>query len=148
MAIIVESDRGEAHVETIAIKVAKWLNNCEKTLDFVYSYQPSILTVSEALQGNHSLKIFDPYGYIAELPLSKKVESIENENGKPINKIEDIYGQLIVKLNTGEELSGRWVEGKREGQGSIHGPRQDKVVLSPRLDKVILRGIERAGKDT
>ena len=62
MVIIVESyARG-----TFAENIAKWINNCEQTLGFVYFYQPSILTVLDALQGNHSMKICDPYGHLAE----------------------------------------------------------------------------------
>ena len=128
MAIIVESeDSGEICAENIAIKVAEWIKKCEKTIDFVYNYEPTELSVLEALQGNPKLKIIDPYGYISEAPLSKKVESIETHNGKPINKIDNISGKLTVKLNTGEELSGRWVDGKREGHGIILGPRLEKV---------------------
>eukprot|EP00092_Neocalanus_flemingeri_P044421 GFUD01049257.1.p1 GENE.GFUD01049257.1~~GFUD01049257.1.p1 ORF type:complete len:137 (+),score=30.47 GFUD01049257.1:31-441(+) len=127
MAIVIESYKGEINAENIAIRVAEWMKNCEKTLDFVYSYTPTELSVLEALQGNPSLKICDPYGYISEVPLSKKVESIENENGKPVNKRANISGDLTVKLTTGEELSGRWVDGRREGQGIVQGQRLDKV---------------------
>ena len=45
MGIIVESyARG-----TFAENIAKWINNCEKTLSFVYFYQPSILTVLDVI---------------------------------------------------------------------------------------------------
>ena len=128
MAIILESDHsGEACAETIAIKVAEWIRKCEKTIEFVYNYEPSELSVLEALQGDPTRKIFDPYGYISEVPLNKKVNSIETYNGKPVNKTDNISGKLIVTLTTGEELSGRWVEGKREGQGTIMGQRLEKV---------------------
>ena len=42
----------------------------------------------------------------------------------------NISGNLEVNLFTGEELSGRWVEGGRDGQGALCGPRLDKVGLS------------------
>ena len=128
MAIIVESeDSGEICAENIAIKVAEWIKKCQKTIDFVYNYEPTELSVLEALQGNPKLKIIDPYGYISEAPLSKKVDSIETHNGKPVNKNDNISGKLTVKLNTGEELTGRWVDGRREGQGIVLGPRLEKV---------------------
>ena len=131
MAIIVECDTKET--ANIHMKVAEWMASCEKCLGCVYNRKPCQLTVSEALQGNPAKKICDPYGFISELPLSKKVESIETENGKPFNRESNISGNLIVKLNTGEELSGRWVEGGRDGQGALCGPRLDKVRLTSAL---------------
>ena len=127
MTIIVLSDWGETYTESIGMKVAEWINNCEKSLGFVYNNKPNELSVLDALQGNPNLKICDPYGYISEVPLSKRVESIENENGKPLNKEANISGNLIVKLTTGEELSGRWVNGRREGPGALYGHRLEKV---------------------
>ena len=70
-----------------------------------------------------SLK-FEKDPIISEVPLSKKLDNIETSNGKPVKKTDNISGQLVVNLTTGEELSGRWVGGKREeGLGPIRGPR-------------------------
>jgi len=108
--------------------VAEWITKCEKSLDIVYGQTPEELSVSEALQGNPRLKICDPYGYLSEMPLSKKVQSIENDNGKPVTEVHNnLSGNLLVKLTTGEELSGRWVDGRREGLGALTGPRLEKV---------------------
>ena len=118
----------ELHEDKLADKVAQWVRKCEKTVDFVYNYEPTELSVLEALQGDPSCKIFDPYGYICDMPLSKKVERIETVNGKLEEKNDKISGMLVVTLTTGEELSGKWVEGKREGQGLVIGPRLEKVL--------------------
>ena len=131
MAILVGCD--SVLTDSIPMKVAEWIQSCEKSLGCVYNSKPCQLTVSEALQGNPGKKICDPYGFISEVPLSKRVESIETENGKPVNRESNISGNLIVKLNTGEELSGRWVEGGRDGQGALCGPRLDKVRLTSAL---------------
>ena len=131
MAVIVRADdAGEISEEDMAIKVAEWIRKCEKTIDFVHNYEPSNLSVLEALQGDPSCKISDPYGYIYEVPLSKKVKNIETSNGKPVKITDNISGQLVVNLTTGEELTGRWVEGKREGLGLVIGPRLEKVGFS------------------
>ena len=128
MAVFVRADdAGEISERDIATKVATWIKKCEKTIDFVHNYEPSNLSVLEALQGDPSCKISDPYGYISEVPLSKKVENIVTSNGRPVKKTDNISGQLVVNLTTGEELSGRWVGGKREGLGLIIGPRLEKV---------------------
>ena len=113
--------------ENNSVKISAWIEHCEKTLDFVYNFEPRQLSVLEALEGKPNIKICDPYGYISEVPLCTKVESIENEHGKPVNKTDNISGNLTLKLTTGEEISGRWVEGKREGSGFIQGPRLEKV---------------------
>jgi len=129
MAIIVVSeDAGKVCAENIAIKVAEWIRKCEKTIDFVYNHEPRELSVLEALQGNPKLKICDPYGYISisESPLNTKVEKIETHNGKPLKSMERISGHLTVNLTSGEELAGRWVDGKREGRGILIGPRLEK----------------------
>ena len=59
--------------------------------------------------------------------------TIETENGKPLKRESNISGNLEVKLSTGKELSGRWVEGGRDGQGALCGPRLDKVRLTSAL---------------
>ena len=129
MAVIEHSEAAqEIHEDKLAEKVAHWVRKCEKTLDFVYNYEPCELSVLEALQGDSNCKIFDPYGYMSDLPLSKKVERIETASGKVEKKNDKISGMLVVTLTTGEELSGKWVEGKREGQGLVMGPRLEKVL--------------------
>ena len=131
MAIIaIDEEVSNTSEAKLAANVADWLRKCEKTLDFVHNYEPGELSVIEALQGDPSHKIFDPYGYMSEAPLNKKVESIENDKGKPLARADDISGKLVVTLTTGEELSGRWVEGRREGPGVISGPRLEKVIDS------------------
>ena len=118
----------EKSAKCITMTVTEWIKNCEKSLEVVYGQKPGELSVSEALQGNPSLKICDPYGYMSEMPLCKKVKSIENEDGKAVDgELRNISGNLLVKLTTGEELSGRWVGGKREGLGALASPRLDKV---------------------
>ena len=112
---------------TLVGSVAEWLRKCEKTLDFVHSHGPADLSVLEALNGDPNDKIYDPYGYMCDVPLSKKIKSIEDDNGKLVEKSDIVSGNLVVTLTTGEELSGRWVEGRREGQGGIRGPRLEKV---------------------
>ena len=128
MAILVGCD--SLLTDSIPMKVAEWIKSYEKCLGCVYNSKPGQLTVTEALQGNPSKKICDPYGFISEVPLSKRVESVETEDGKPVNRESNISGNLVVKLKTGEELSGRWVAGGREGQGALCGPRLAKVRLS------------------
>jgi len=49
-----------------------------------------------------------------------------------LEKTDNCCGKLSVVLTTGEELLGKWVNGGREGNGSI---------LSPRLEKLGVRGI-------
>merc|ERR1711892_176704 len=118
----------EKSTKCITMAVTEWIKSCEKSLEVVYGQKPGELSISEALQGNPSLKICDPYGYMSEMPLCKKVKSVENEDGKSVaGELRNISGNLLVKLTTGEELSGRWVDGKREGLGALTSPRLDKV---------------------
>lgn len=118
--------------EDLENQVKKWLDHCHKTLDFVYDQELRIpqLNVLEALQGLAQMKICDPYGYIEEPPLCNKIESIESHNGKLYKPGENSCGKLCVRLNTGEELLGRWVDGGRQGQGTIVSPRLEKLGVS------------------
>merc|ERR1719378_1398341 len=116
--------------DKLATQVKDWLLQCEKTLDFVYGQEQSIppLNVFDALQGPAHLKICDPYGYIEEPPLCKKIKAVEDFSGKLLDKSENYSGKLTVKLTTGEELFGKWVDGGREGQGSIVGNYEDGIL--------------------
>ena len=119
------------------------------------------LNVVEALEGPAQLKLCDPYGYIQDPPLCNKydnivllgvehnfprIASVESATGKMIDHTTnyEISGKLVVKLKSGEELSGlfckfvlvsnpyhyhpgKWENGGRNGQGSISGPRLEKL---------------------
>ena len=98
MAILVGCD--SVLTDSIPMKVAEWIQSCEKSLGCVYNSKPCQLTVSEALQGNPGKKICDPYGFISEVPLSKKVESIETENGKAVNRESNKLGLSCAKLSS------------------------------------------------
>ena len=55
-----------------------------------------------------------------------RIESIETASGKAVDR-EHCCGKLTVRLKTGEELAGKFVDGGREGVGFILGGRLEKI---------------------
>ena len=55
-----------------------------------------------------------------------RIESIETASGKEVDR-ENCSGKLTVRLKTGEELTGKFVDGGREGVGFILGGRLEKI---------------------
>ena len=55
-----------------------------------------------------------------------RIESIETASGKAVDP-ENCCGKLTIKLKTGEELGGKFVDGGREGPGFILGGRLENV---------------------
>ena len=55
-----------------------------------------------------------------------RIESIETASGKAVDR-ERCCGKLTVKLKTGEELAGRFVDGGREGNGFLIGGRLENI---------------------
>ena len=55
-----------------------------------------------------------------------RVESIETASGKAVDR-KHCSGKLTVRLKTGEELAGKFVDGGREGVGFIIGGRLENI---------------------
>ena len=55
-----------------------------------------------------------------------RVESIETASGKAVDR-KHCSGKLTVRLKTGEELAGKFVDGGREGVGFILGGRLENI---------------------
>ncbi|XP_023325497.1 histone-lysine N-methyltransferase SETD7 isoform X2 [Eurytemora carolleeae] len=118
MAITTEIKEHEDKTTKIEGEIKKWLEKISKTLDFIYNNEPEELSVSDALSGNPKFKVCDPYGAVYEPPLKDKIEYIEN-----CSRPEKLYGQTYIKLKNGEEIQAFWRGGRREGWGTILGPR-------------------------
>ena len=55
-----------------------------------------------------------------------RIESVETATGKVVTK-ENCNGRLVIKLTTGEELAGKFIDGGREGQGHLIGGRLETL---------------------
>ena len=121
----------ERNNNDVSVQVREWVEHCTRYLDFLWGREEDFppLTVQEALQGPAQLKICDPFGYILDPPLCNRIESVETASGKVVSP-ESCCGKLTVRLKTGEELTGKFVDGGREGPGAIIGGRLEKLGIS------------------
>jgi len=127
MAIRSDDNNCSEDDNKLGITIADWLRKCEKTVEFIFNNPPEELSVIEALQGDPKNKISDPYGYMGDI--LKKVDKVEKiDKGCEIEEDlwQNISGRMNVVLKNGDELTGRWQDGKRESQGSLGGPRLEK----------------------
>jgi len=142
MAIISENqeqkdNKGEGE------KVRQWLQEIQKSLNFIYHNKPQELSVEEACSGNAKYKIFDPYSDLSANHLKERIVEVIGVRSKS-RELEKLCGRdCVVKLKNGEELNGAWREGKREGLGALYSPRLEKIGvehLSGYYDDGVLSG--------
>jgi len=132
--------------EKLSLKVAAWLRHCENSLDFLFRDDTPHLGVVEALQGPPSLKICDTISGLDEPHFMKKVEKMEDvDSGENVAAEDCLKGRnMLVVLANGDEASGRWVKGRREGAGCHIGPRLEKIgvhMIAGQYEDGVLTGL-------
>jgi len=147
MAITISIDtKDDIEEDKLATQVSEWLSHCEKTLEFIFQNEAPELSVMEALQGPPQVKICDTIGDLDDPYLKKKLASVEDlDTGKEVKEEDRMKTRsMLVKLTNGDEASGRWVRGKREGQASVMGARLEKAgvkFMSGQYEDGILSGL-------
>jgi len=132
--------------EKLSLQVAAWLRHCENSLDFLFRDDTPDLGVVEALQGAPHLKICDPISGLDEPHVMKKVERMEDmDSGENVPAENCLKGRnMLVVMANGDEASGRWMKGRREGAGCHIGPRLEKIgvhMIAGQYEDGVLTGL-------
>jgi len=132
--------------EKLSLKVAAWVRHCENSLDFLFRDDTPDLGVVEALQGPPHLKICDPISGLDEPHVMKKVARMEDiDSGDNVAAEDCLKGRnMLVVMANGDEASGRWMKGRREGPGCHIGPRLEKIgvhMIAGQYEDGVLTGL-------
>ena len=98
-----------------------------KSLDYIYNYEPTCDEEEVLKLINTDNKVCDPFLSIEDIDEDDIEEIINIATNKKIAKAQ---GKCAVRLRDGTELIGRWQGGARQGQGSTSSPALERLGVS------------------